>query len=101
MSRRVAVLESLHCAALAFWLSAIVLSAGAAAILFPLMHTLDPRLPEYATYTGPHWSLAAGAVANRIFAISGVISLAAAAVALGALFGLFAGGALGKRAGAV
>jgi hypothetical protein len=81
MRPRTAALELLHAAALGVWIGTIVLSAVSAAVLFPTMHSLDPRLPAYASYSGPHWSLAAGTVANRIFYISGIVELACAAVA--------------------
>jgi uncharacterized membrane protein len=49
-----------------------------AAVVFPTMRTLGPSLPEYAAYGGPHWSLAAGVVAEKVF----VVGFAAAGVAL-------------------
>jgi hypothetical protein len=85
---RASTLESVHAAALGFWLGAIILAGAAAAILFPTMHSLDPRLPAYSGYSGPHWSLAAGTVANRIFGVAGVMELFAAAVALASLIAL-------------
>jgi len=49
-----------------------------AAVVFPTMKGLDPTLPGYAGYSGPHWSLAAGVVAERVF----TIGFAGAGVAL-------------------
>jgi hypothetical protein len=88
MRPRTAALESLHTAALGLWLGVLILAGAAAAILFPTMHSLDPTLREYPAYTGPHWSLAAGTVANRIFNIAGIIEVACAAVFLATLAAL-------------
>ncbi|RNC81928.1 MAG: hypothetical protein ED559_09130 [Phycisphaera sp.] len=51
------------------------MTGAAAAVIFPVVKTLDPTLPEYAAYTGPHWRLAAGHVASRIFLISDAVQL--------------------------
>lgn len=80
----------LHVVALALWLGGVVTSGLAAAIIFPTMKGLDPRLPEYAAYTGDHWMLAAGKVAARIFhatdlvqGVCAVVTIATAGVLLG------------------
>ncbi len=44
-----------------------------AGVLFPTMHSLNPSLPAYSQYTGAHWSLAAGVIAERIFDIGFVV----------------------------
>lgn len=51
------------------------MTGAAAAVIFPVVKALDPTLPEYAAYTGPHWRLAAGHIASRIFLISDAIQL--------------------------
>lgn len=80
-----AVVRSLHALALAAWLAATFGAGLGAAILFPLMKTLAPHVPEYARYSGEHWRLAAGIPANRLFEVSNVVSIASAAVALATL----------------
>lgn len=40
-----------------------------AALIFPTVRDLDPSLPAYVAYDGPHWSLAAGVVAERVFRV--------------------------------
>jgi hypothetical protein len=98
MRPRTAALESLHTAALGLWLGILILAGAAAAILFPTMHSLDPTLREYPAYTGPHWSLAAGTIANRIFNIAGIIEVACAAVFLATLAALLVSRSLPKWA---
>ena len=58
MPRCAAAAEGLHLAALGAWLGAIVVSGAAAAIIFPTMRSLDPRMPEFGSYQGPHWMIA-------------------------------------------
>jgi hypothetical protein len=80
------VCESVHMAALGLWLGALVLTAAAAAMLFPTMKMLQPALPGYALYTGEHWLIAGGHVVQRMFLALDVAQFAAALVA-GATFG--------------
>lgn len=56
-------------------MGALAMTGAAAAVIFPVVKALDPSLPEYAAYTGPHWRLAAGHVASRIFLISDAVQL--------------------------
>lgn len=72
---------SLHTLALGVWLGVVVLSGAAAATIFPTMKALAPSLPAYAAYTGDHWMLAAGKVADRVFAASDVAQFACATLA--------------------
>lgn len=65
-----AALESLHTAGLAAWLGAAAMSGVFAAVTFPQMKALNPRLPAYEAFEGDHWSLAAGQLANRVFMIA-------------------------------
>jgi hypothetical protein len=55
---------------------------GAAAVAFPTMKALDPALGVYAAWPDPHWPIAAGAVANRLFRLLDWVALVVAAVAL-------------------
>lgn len=66
-----------------------------AAVVFPLMRDLDPSLPAYAAYDGPHWSLAAGILAERLFEIGFIVVGGALAVCFGALLALW----VGRRSG--
>jgi hypothetical protein len=63
------------------------MTGAAAAVIFPAMKGLDPALPAYAAYTGPHWSLAAGQIANRLFIIADTVQFGAM-LAAGVTFGL-------------
>lgn len=56
-----------------------------AGVLFPTMHSLNPTLPAYSQYTGAHWSLAAGIIAERIFDIGFVVVAIAIALCWSAL----------------
>lgn len=71
-----------HVVALAVWLGAVGGSALSAAIIFPTMRTLDPRLPAYAAYEGEHWVLGAGRIAERIFRVADAAQVGAAAAAI-------------------
>ena len=51
----------------------LAMTGVVAGVLFPTMHTLNPTLPAYGAYSGAHWSLAAGIIAERIFDIGFVI----------------------------
>lgn len=62
--------DALHTAALGVWLGVVLMSAAAAAVIFPTVKALDPSLPGFAAYTGDHWMIAAGRVADRTFAVS-------------------------------
>lgn len=81
-----------HVVSLAIWLGGVVASGLAAAIIFPTMKSLDPRLPGYSAYAGDHWMLAAGKVAARIFHAIDIAQLVCAALAV-----LTAGLLLGSR----
>ena len=67
MKRFGILFEVVHVVALALWLGGVVMAGLAAAIIFPTMRSLEPRLATYPEYTGDHWMLAAGKVAARIF----------------------------------
>ncbi|MFN0011264.1 MAG: hypothetical protein ACKVS8_06420 [Phycisphaerales bacterium] len=73
--------RALHTAALGVWLGVVVMTAAAAAIIFPTVKALAPTLPAFSAYTGDHWMVAAGKVADRIFAISDAAQFACAILA--------------------
>lgn len=68
-------LETLHLTAAGLWLGAVAMTGAAAAIIFPTMRDLDPTLPAYEAFTGPHWRLAAGQVASKLFFIADAVQL--------------------------
>ena len=63
-----------HQVALGLWLGSLVMAGAGAAIIFPTMKVLDPRLPAFGSYTGDHWLLTAGQIAERVFTISYLIA---------------------------
>jgi hypothetical protein len=64
-------------------LAGATLAVGAAAaVAFPTMKALDPVLGAYAAWPDPHWPIAAGAVANRLFRMLDWVALVVAVVAL-------------------
>lgn len=89
MTRVLRACESVHIIALAVWLGALVMGGVVAALVFPAMRALDPQLPEYAGYSGPHWRIAAGQFAARVFRASDVMQYVCAAVLLVALAGMW------------
>jgi hypothetical protein len=81
--------ETVHLAALGLWLGALVMSGAVAALVFPLVRDLDPTLPVFAAYEGPHWRLAAGRIAAQVFAVGEIIGLVCLLLA-GVAFGVSA-----------
>jgi hypothetical protein len=80
--------ETIHLIALALWLGTLVMTGAAAAVIFPVMKSLNPALPGYAAYSGEHWRIAGGQIASRLFFICDTIQFGAgiiAAVTLGVL----------------
>lgn len=77
-----AVVECTHIGALALWLAATLGSALAAAVVFPTMKALQPRLPDYAAYAGDHALIAGGSVAQRVFLIADIIQFPASLIAV-------------------
>jgi hypothetical protein len=74
MQRGRPLLETIHLTALGLWLGVIVMAGAAAAIIFPTVKGLNPVLPPpgYVGYTGDHWLIVAGQVANRVFVAADV-----------------------------
>ncbi len=82
MPRLRPLLESVHIFTLAIWGGSLAFTAVTAAVAFPTMRKLDPRLPEFAAYEGEHWRIAAGHIANRLFLINDMVQLAGVLVTL-------------------
>ncbi len=76
-----AVCESVHVLALAVWLGALMTGGISAALLFPAMRELDPRLPGFEGFGGEHWKLGAGRVQAGVFLFTDLVQLGAAGVA--------------------
>lgn len=87
------MLETVHLAAMGVWAGALGMTGAAAAIAFPTMRGLEPTLGVYSAYTEPHWRLAAGHVAARLFFVSDLVQLGCAGLAGATLAALV----LGKR----
>jgi hypothetical protein len=73
MTRGRIIGESVCIVIMSLWLGMIGMAGYFAAILFPTMKRLDPRLPGFESYTGDHWRIAAGKVAAQVF---GAVSIA-------------------------
>lgn len=69
------LLETVHLTFVGLWMGSLAMAGAAAAIIFPTIRDLDPSLPDYASFTGPHWKLAAGHVASRIFLVADAVAL--------------------------
>ena len=91
------ILESVHVTAAGVWTGVLVMAGGSAAVLFPEMRSLEPRLPAYAAYEGEHWRLAAGIVQNEVFKIADVAQFALATVSLATILGMLVFGGLPTR----
>ncbi|MFK7883039.1 MAG: hypothetical protein AB8F26_02505 [Phycisphaerales bacterium] len=74
--------ETVHIAALGVWTGALVGAGISAAVVFPTVRDLDPALPEYTAYEGPHWMLSAGMIASRVFLITDIIQFVCACLAV-------------------
>ena len=87
--------ECVHVTALALWLGAAVISGVNAAIVFPTIKAIDPRLPEYGAYSGEHWRIAGGVLAAAVFGVALKIEIVCGATAVVSAFlggkGSFAG----------
>lgn len=76
------IAQIVHLVALSVWLGSVAMSGVVAAIVFPLMRTLDPTLGAYPDYQGDHAMLAAGRVASRVFFVVDSIQFVCASIAL-------------------
>jgi hypothetical protein len=87
MSSARRICDHLHTASLGLWLGALGMSGAAAAIVFPTMKDLDPKLAAYAGYEGSHTMLAGGHIAWRVFMVGDIVQYACVLVA-GVTFGI-------------
>ncbi len=76
------IAQILHLVVLSIWLGSVTMSGIVAAIVFPLMRTLEPTLASYPNYEGNHALLAGGLVASRVFFVVDTIQFICAAFAL-------------------
>jgi hypothetical protein len=83
MDRPRRLAEGLHMAFLGLWAGALIMVGIGAPLVFITMRQLDPALPEFASYSGPHYLVAGGQVVRRLFGIcdilQGIAVIAAAA----------------------
>ena len=68
---RAASTSLIVCAGISF--GVMSMTGVVAAVVFPTVRDLGPVLPDHASYTGPHWSLVAGVVAEGVFRIGMVV----------------------------
>ncbi len=74
-------LETVHLSAMGIWVGTLGMAGASAAIVFPTMRSLEPTLGAYPLYTEPHWRLAAGHVAAKLFFASDLVQLVCAPLA--------------------
>ena len=63
------------------WVGSLGMAGATAAIVFPEMRALEPTLGAYPLYTEPHWRLAAGHIAAKVFFASDLVQLVCAPLA--------------------
>lgn len=74
--------ETVHVLALALWLGFVVAAGAYAAVVFPTVKGLGPRLPDFESYTGDHWLIVGGRVAQTVFLIADVVQFFCALAAV-------------------
>lgn len=77
-------LEAIQVAAWATWSGALLVTGLTAYFVFTLLKGLDPSLPEFAAYSGEHWKLLGGYVAERLFIGADVVGFLAICLGGGA-----------------
>jgi hypothetical protein len=97
MGRARTICESLHVAALGVWAGALVVVGGVAAMAFPTARDLDPSVPAFAAYDGPHWQVVGGKIMNPAFLLVDWIGVGALAIAAATLAALVATGSSSLR----
>lgn len=73
--------DTIHTLTLCLWLAALILGGASAAVVFPTMKSVNPTLPDFPGFEADHWKIAAGVVQQRIFVVSDIVQLIAAAAA--------------------
>lgn len=74
--------ETVHVLALALWLGFVVAAGAYAAVVFPTAKGLGPRLPDFESYTGDHWLIVGGRIAQTVFLIADVVQFVCVLVAV-------------------
>lgn len=85
MERYRALCQTVHLLALGLWTGVLVAAGAFAASVFPIMKGLNPRLPAFEKYSGEHWLIAGGKVAQRIFLITDIVQFVCAVLSIGTL----------------
>jgi hypothetical protein len=67
--------EAVHGCFLGLWMGALVMIAFGAPATFITLRGLEPALPQYAPFEGPHYLIAGGHVVRRLFAICDTIQI--------------------------
>ena len=75
--------------ALSLWLGFVLASGTFAALVFQITKGLDPRLPGYEGYTGEHYLIVGGHMAQTVFFVTDVVQFACALVSCITLGGVF------------
>jgi hypothetical protein len=83
MSSWRAFCETVHALALGLWLGFVVAAGAYAAAVFPTAKNLDPRLPGFEQYTGDHWLIVGGRIAQTVFLIGDIAQFFCALIAVG------------------
>jgi len=82
MSNWRAFCETVHIVALAMWLGFVVAAGTFAATVFSVTKALDPRLPGYEAYTGEHYLIVGGKMAQTVFFVTDVVQFACSLAAV-------------------
>lgn len=81
--------ETVHAVALALWLGFVVAAGTFAALVFGVTRSFDPRLPEFEAYTGKHYLIIGGKMAQTVFFAADVVQFVCAMLAVLTLIALF------------
>lgn len=81
--------ETVHAVSLALWLGFVVAAGTFAALVFGVSKSLDPRLPEYEAYSGEHYLIIGGKMAQTVFFAADVVQFICAMLAVLTLIALF------------
>jgi len=86
------IAQIVHLASLSVWLGSVAMSGVVAAIVFPMMRTLEPTLGAYPDYAGDHALLAGGSIAWKVFFVVDFIQFVCGSLALFTLATMMASG---------
>lgn len=82
-----AAFDAAHIAALGVWIGVIGATGLFAAAMFHELRALNPTIPAYALYTGAHWRIGGGQVANRVFDLGDTVQIGAMVIAAACFIG--------------